>query len=291
MALEITMRWQGREQSSNIEDRRGMRIGRVGGIGGAGAIIVALIALYFGEDPSAVLQNLQGEPASVTGEPYQESAREAQSRQIIAVVLKDTEQTWQQLFAANGKQYQEPRLVLFSGAVQSACGTAQSAVGPFYCSADSQVYIDLSFYDDLKSRFGAPGDFAQAYVVAHEVGHHVQHLLGTSDKVHLAQQRNASQANTLSVRLELQADCYAGVWAQHAGAARQLLESGDVEEGLAAASAIGDDRLQMQTRGYIAPESFTHGSSAQRVRWFKRGLQSGNMVSCDTFAQRANTDL
>jgi len=285
------MRWRGREQSGNIEDRRGMSAGRVGGIGGVGAIIVTLIALYLGKDPAAVLQELEqtGAPGAQQAGPYQESSQEAEARQMVAVVLKDTEQTWQQLFAAAGQRYAEPRLVLFSGAVQSACGTADSAVGPFYCSGDQQVYIDLSFYDDLKNRFGAPGDFAQAYVIAHEVGHHIQNLLGTSAKVHAARQRGSeAQANAMSVRLELQADCYAGIWAHHADASRQLLESGDVEEGLAAASAIGDDRLQMQSRGYVAPESFTHGSSAQRVRWFKRGLAAGQVSSCDTFAARAS---
>jgi uncharacterized protein len=181
---------------------------------------------------------------------------------------------------------------LFSGAVQSACGQADAAVGPFYCPGDNKVYIDLSFYDDLKTRFGAPGDFAQAYVIAHEVGHHVQNLLGTSSKVHAAQQRGSeAQANALSVRLELQADCFAGIWAHHADASRQLLESGDIEEGLAAASAIGDDRLQMQSRGYVAPESFTHGSSAQRVRWFKQGLKAGQVASCDTFAAKSDSTL
>jgi predicted metalloprotease len=286
------MRWQDREQSSNVEDRRGMSVGRVGGIGGVGAIIVTLIALYLGKDPSEVLQGLE-EPAGPqqTG-PYQESAQEAESRQLVSVVLRDTEQTWQQIFAAAGQRYEDPHLVLFSGAVQSACGSANAAVGPFYCSGDHKVYIDLSFYDDLKTRFGAPGDFAQAYVIAHEVGHHVQNLLGTSAKVQAAKQNGSeAQANALSVRVELQADCYAGIWAHNANESRQLLESGDVEEGLNAASAIGDDRLQMQARGYVAPESFTHGSSAQRVRWFKRGLETGKVASCDTFSQRSSKDL
>jgi predicted metalloprotease len=286
------MRWQNREQSSNVEDRRGMSVGRVGGIGGVGAIIVTLIALYLGKDPTELLQGLdQAGPEQQAG-PYQESAHEAESRQLVAVVLRDTEQTWQQLFSAAGKQYEDPHLVLFSRAVQSACGTGQAAMGPFYCPGDRKVYIDLSFYDDLKTRFGAPGDFAQAYVIAHEVGHHVQNLLGTSNKVQAARQ-NASeaQANALSVRLELQADCYAGIWAHNANESRQLLESGDVEEGLNAATAIGDDRLQKQSRGNVVPESFTHGSSAQRVRWFKRGIETGKVASCDTFSQRSSTDL
>jgi len=279
------MRWRGREQSSNVEDRRGMSARRVGGIGGVGAIVVALIAMYFGQDPGVVLQGLnEGAPTTESNAPYQESAHEAEMREMIGVVLKDTETTWHQIFNAAGKQYQEPRLVLFTNAVQSACGSASAAVGPFYCSGDNQVYIDLSFFDDLKSRFGAPGDFAQAYVVAHEVGHHVQNLLGTSAQVHRAkQQASEADANALSVRLELQADCYAGIWAHHADASRQFLESGDVAEGLAAATAIGDDRLQMQSRGYVTPESFTHGSSEQRVRWFKRGLQSGRTNECSTF--------
>jgi len=280
------MRWRGREQSGNVEDRRGMSARRAGGIGGVGAIVVALIAVYFGQDPSVILQGLNEAtgPATESNAPYQESAHEAEMREMIGVVLKDTETTWQQIFTAAGKQYQEPRLVLFTNAVQSACGSANAAVGPFYCSGDNQVYIDLSFFDELKSRFGAPGDFAQAYVVAHEVGHHVQNLLGTSEQVHRAkQQSSAAEANVLSVRLELQADCYAGIWAHHADASRQLLESGDVAEGLAAATAIGDDRLQMQARGYVTPESFTHGSSEQRVRWFKRGLASGRPNDCNTF--------
>jgi predicted metalloprotease len=280
------MRWRGREQSSNVEDRRGMSARRVGGIGGVGAIIVALIAVYFGQDPSVVLQGLNqaAGPGTETSEPYQESAQEAEMRQMIGVVLKDTEQTWQEIFTAAGKQYAEPRLVLFAEAVQSACGSASSAVGPFYCSGDQQVYIDLSFFNDLSQRFGAPGDFAQAYVVAHEVGHHVQNLLGTLGQVHRAKQQSSeTDANALQVRIELQADCYAGIWAHHASASRQLLESGDVEEGLAAATAIGDDRLQKQAQGYVTPESFTHGTSAQRVRWFKRGLESGRANDCNTF--------
>ena len=201
------------------------------------------------------------------------------------MVLADTEDTWGELFKAGGRTYVDPKLVLFSGAVQSACGFAQAAVGPFYCPADQKVYIDLSFYRDLRDRFHAPGDFAEAYVIAHEVGHHVQNLLGISDKVHAAQERGSeAQANALSVRLELQADCLAGVWAYHANRARHILEAGDVEEGLNAASQIGDDRMQMRARGYVSPESFTHGSSEQRVRWFKRGLESGSTKSCDTFA-------
>lgn len=277
------MRWQGRRGSSNIEDKRGTRYGRAGGIG-IGTILLALVAMYFGQDPAVVLQNAQ--QAAPAGEqvPYQETAEEGQLREFISVVLADTEETWGQIFSAAGRSYEQPALVLFSGAVESACGFAQAAVGPFYCPADHKVYIDLSFYQELQSRFGAPGDFAQAYVVAHEVGHHVQTLLGIAEKNMAARQRTSeTAANALSVRQELQADCFAGIWAHNADRLRQLLEQGDIEEGLNAASAIGDDRLQKQSRGTVSPESFTHGSSEQRVRWFKRGYESGSVPSCDTF--------
>lgn len=282
------MRWQGRPESSNIEDRRGFRVSRGVGVGGIGAVIVALIAIYFGQDPSAVLQSLQqSDTGSETAVPFQETSEEKQRREFVSVILADTEQTWDALFAGSGRQYQHPSLVLFSEAVKSACGLAQTAVGPFYCAEDQKVYIDLSFYDELQKRFGAPGEFAQAYVIAHEVGHHVQNLLGKLPQVHERQQQAGErEANALSVRLELQADCYAGVWAYHANRSRQLLEEGDVEQGLNAASAIGDDKLQMQARGYVSPDSFTHGTSAQRVRWFKTGLESGDVARCDTFAAR-----
>lgn len=281
------MRWQGRAGSNRIEDRRGVRIGKAGGIGGVGAIVIALIAMYFGQDPTAVLEQMGGGQTTTEQVPYQESAGEAQTREFISVVLADTEQTWGQIFAAAGGRYEEPNLVLFSQAVESACGFAEAAVGPFYCPGDHKVYIDLSFYDELKSRFGAPGDFAQAYVVAHEVGHHVQALMGISEKVHQARaSQSPAEANAMSVRLELQADCFAGIWAYHADRSRQLLEAGDIEEGLNAASAIGDDRLQQQSRGYVTPESFTHGSSAQRVAWFKRGYAAGQVSACDTFGAR-----
>lgn len=282
------MRIEGRRRSSNVEDRRGMRFTRGGGIG-LGAIVLALIAMYFGQDPAIVLQNVQQDSGSVQSEQgeYQESPEEAQIRERIEVVLADTEDTWNPIFAANGRTYEEPRLVLFSGAVESACGFAEAAVGPFYCPSDRRVYIDLSFYADLQGRFGAPGDFAQAYVIAHEVGHHVQTLLGISERTQAARSRaNEAQANALSVRQELQADCFAGIWAHNADRARQLLEAGDIEEGLNAASAIGDDRLQRQSRGYVSPDSFTHGSSAQRVRWFKRGVETGSVNECDTFSAR-----
>ena len=279
------MRWQGRQGSSNIEDRRGVRFGRAGGIG---TIVLALIAIYFGQDPSVVLQGVQ--PSAPTSEqgPYQESPEEAQLREFVSVVLADTEQTWGDIFDQMGRTYEEPRLGLFSGAVESACGFAEAAVGPFYCPGDHKVYIDLSFYQELQNRFGAPGDFAQAYVVAHEIGHHVQTLLGISER-NMADRQRASEveANALSVKQELQADCFAGIWAHNADRSRQLLEQGDIEEGLNAAAAIGDDRLQKQARGYVAPESFTHGSSEQRVRWFKRGLESGSLQACDTFAAKS----
>ena len=280
------MRWSGRRGSDNIEDRRGIRFGRAGGIG-LGTIVLALLAVYFGQDPSIVLQNVQPSQPQSEQVPYQESADEARLREFISVVLADTEETWGSIFAAAGRTYEEPALVLFSGAVESACGFAQAAVGPFYCPADHKVYIDLSFYQDLQSRFGAPGDFAQAYVVAHEIGHHVQTLLGISEQTMAMRQRVSEvEANALSVRQELQADCFAGIWAHNADRSRQLLESGDIEEGLNAASAIGDDRMQRQARGYVSPESFTHGSSEQRVRWFTRGFETGSMQSCDTFGSR-----
>jgi hypothetical protein len=280
------MRWAGRRRSSNVEDRRGVRFKGVGGIG-IGTVVLALIAIYFGQDPSVVLQGVQSSGVQSEQVPYQESADEAQLREFISVVLADTEDTWNALFASAGRTYEEPVLVLFSGAVESACGFAQAAVGPFYCPADHRVFIDLSFYRDLQDRFGAPGDFAQAYVIAHEVGHHVQTLLGISEQT-MAARRSASQAeaNALSVRQELQADCFAGIWAHNADRSRQLLETGDIEEGLNAARAIGDDRLQRQSQGYIAPESFTHGSSEQRARWFKRGYESGEVAACDTFAAK-----
>jgi predicted metalloprotease len=277
------MRWQGRQGSSNIEDRRGVRFGRAGGIG-IGSIVLALIAIYFGQDPSVVLQGVQpSAPTSQEG-PYEETPEEAQSREFVGVVLADTEETWGQIFSQAGRTYEQPKLVLFSGAVESACGFAEAAVGPFYCPGDHKVYIDLSFYQELQNRFGAPGDFAQAYVVAHEIGHHVQTLLGISERNMAARQRaGEAEANALSVRQELQADCFAGIWAHNADRSRQLLEQGDIEEGLNAAAAIGDDRLQKQARGYVAPESFTHGSSEQRVRWFKRGFETGSVQACDTF--------
>ncbi len=283
---------EGRRQSSNIEDRRGMRPVRTGVGLSIGGVLFLVVLSFMGVDVRpflgmAVQQQAPAPQASQPDQPYQESAQEAKLREMTAVVLADTEDTWKAILPRYGVQYVEPTLVLFSGAVESACGAAESAMGPFYCPSDQKVYIDMSFYDELSSRFGAPGDFAQAYVVAHEVGHHVQNLLGTSQKVHDAQQRSSkAQANALSVRLELQADCYAGVWAKNAAQSRQLLEAGDVEEGLNAASAIGDDRLQKQAQGYVVPDAFTHGSSAQRVQWFRTGLEAGSLEACDTFGAR-----
>ena len=280
------MRWQGRRASSNVEDRRGgARTSRVGG--GLGVLALALVAVYFGADPSILLNAVEPQVGSSGPSGYEESAEDAELRQFVSVVLADTEEGWQQIFAAQGKRYEEPRLVLFSDAVDSECGFARAAVGPFYCPADRKVYIDLSFYEDLRTRFGAPGDFAQAYVIAHEVGHHVQTLLGIAERTQAARERATQrESNALSVRQELQADCLAGVWAHGAASARGLLEPGDIEEALSAASAIGDDRLQRQAGGYVSPDSFTHGSSEQRVRWFRRGFESGKIESCDTFSAR-----
>ena len=248
--------------------------------GGIGGLIVLVIALLLGTDPGQV-SNVN--PTS-NFDPASLSAEDRELADFVSVVLADTEDTWSVLFAADNREYREPTLVLFTDAVESACGFAQSAVGPFYCPADEKVYIDLSFYRDLKERYGAPGDFAQAYVIAHEVGHHVQNLLGISEQVQSAQQGLGTiDANRLSVMQELQADCFAGVWAHNADEARDLLEQGDVEEGLNAASSIGDDRLQMESQGRVTPDSFTHGSSAQRVNWFQTGLESGDVNSCNTF--------
>jgi uncharacterized protein len=282
------MRWQMGRRSDNIEDQRGMPVGRGAVVGGGiGTVVLVLLALYFGVDPSVVLQGVDpGDSRSVSSVQQQQRAPAGDEplKDFVSVILADTEDTWGELFQRMGRQYQRPHLVLFSGAVQSACGFAEAAVGPFYCPGDRKLYIDLSFYRDLRDKLGAPGDFAQAYVIAHEVGHHVQNLLGIAERVQAAQgKRGRTEANALQVRMELQADCLAGVWANNAQRARNLLESGDIEEGLNAASAIGDDRLQRQAQGRVVPESFTHGSSAQRVRWFKRGIDSGDPGQCDTF--------
>lgn len=276
------MRWEDGRRSDNVEDRRGMRIGRRAAGGGIGTILLVLLALYFGVDPSVIINQTQvSVPGGLESAPRPGGPGEDRLAQFVSVVLADTEDVWNEIFASMGKKYQEPTLVLFSGAVESACGFASEAVGPFYCPADHKLYIDLSFYSDLQNKFGAPGDFAQAYVIAHEVGHHVQNLLGIADKVQSLRARaSQAEANALSVRMELQADCFAGVWSYHAQRARQVLEAGDIEEGLNAAKSIGDDRL---SRGRLTPDSFTHGSSAQRVRWFKRGIDSGDIAQCNTF--------
>ena len=280
------MRWRGGRRSSNIEDRRGSRAttGILGG--GIGTIVLILVAMYFGVDPTFMIEGMQSTStsSSVGTQPTEEDLKNDPMADMIAVVIGDTEDVWREIFAATGQRYVAPTLVMFTGATRSACGMGQAAMGPFYCPADQKAYIDLSFYDDMRTRFKAPGDFAQAYVIAHEIGHHVQNLLGISGKVHsMKQQVSKVEGNQLSVRLELQADCFAGVWAHRADKARNILESGDVEEALNAASAIGDARLQRQSRGTVVPESFTHGTSEQRPRWFRTGLESGNPDSCNTF--------
>ena len=315
------MRWQNGRRSDNIEDRRGRsgmpggfrfplpripRAGLPGGMGGGfprmsyprgargggiGCLGLLLIALFF-----MVMLDIgpfgPGTDTSLTTAPpvNLDPSAPAQGDELadfVSVVLADTEDTWHAIFSAAGMTYREPTLVLFTGATQTACGVGQQATGPFYCPLDQKLYIDLGFYDELRSRFRAPGDFAQAYVIAHEVGHHVQTLLGISQDVQNAQQRASRvEANELSVRMELQADCLAGIWAHHADRSRQILEEGDIEEGLNAAAAIGDDRIQRETQGWVVPDSFTHGSSAQRVRWFQRGLETGDLNACDTFSAR-----
>jgi predicted metalloprotease len=280
------MRWQGRPESGQVEDRRGF-----GGRGvtlGCGTILIALIISWLtGTDPIRLIQLLGGgSPSASTEAPPGGPPAEGQpdeGRKFVSVVLADTEQTWQEVFAASGKTYELPKLVLYTGAAETACGYGSAAQGPFYCPLDRKVYLDLSFFDELDSRFGAPGDFAQAYVIAHEVGHHVQNLLGIEGKVRNLRERvSEERGNELSVRLELQADCLAGVWGHH-GAKKGLLEPGDAEEGLRAAASIGDDRLQRMSTGRVQPESFTHGSSAQRVEWLRRGLESGDPGACGTF--------
>jgi uncharacterized protein len=286
------MRLGGARESSNVEDRRGMGIGggKMAVGGGCGTLIIIIIALIFGVDPSQLLSG-GGGPVEGPAPTQQQRPGPQQSdtqSQFIRRVLGTTEDVWNDIFRRNGSDYREPTLQIFSGQTSTACGRAGASVGPFYCPADEKVYIDLSFYDDLQTRFRAPGDFAQAYVIAHEVGHHVQQLLGTSDKVTQLQQRARSeaQANDLSVRLELQADCYAGVWGFYAKQ-RDILDPGDLEEALRAASAIGDDRLQREGGGRVVPDSFTHGSSEQRMRWFRAGFDTGDIRRCDTFSTRS----
>jgi predicted metalloprotease len=278
------MRWEDEEKSGNVEDRRGMPVSRGMVGGGIGTVILVLVALYFGIDPSVILQSVPDSGPPAATQQQQHPAGKDPMVDFVSVVLADTEKTWHGVFRSYGRTYEEPKLVLFTGAVQSACGFAQAATGPFYCPEDHKVYIDLAFYEDLKNRFKAPGDFAQAYVIAHEVGHHVQNQLGITQKVQSTMQRaSRADANRLSVRMELQADCLAGVWGYHADKSRHILEAGDLEEALRAASAIGDDRIMKQSRGTIVPDAFTHGTSEQRVRWFKRGFETGDLNQCDTF--------
>ncbi len=282
------MKWREARRSENVEDRRGVRVGRASaGIGGVGLLLLVVVGLLTGQNPLDLIQQIGPVPDTAqvgTGGPgAAPPAGEDAGGDFARAVLGDTEEAWGRIFSAAGRRYAEPTLVLFTDSVDSACGFTSSAVGPFYCPGDSKVYLNLGFFDELSRRFGAAGDFASAYVIAHEVGHHVQNLLGIESQVsRLRQRADESEANALSVKLELQADCFAGVWGHHA-ARKNLLEEGDVEEGLAAAEAIGDDRIQRQTRGYVVPESFTHGSSAQRAEWLKRGLQFGEVQRCDTF--------
>ena len=299
------MRWKAGRRSQNIEDARGRTASRGAGGGGipvglfrllgtkTGLIIagIAVIGMFFGVDPLMVLGLLtgNGQVTSQSAAPSRPVTAEQQKlADFVSVVLADTEDTWKVLFQEQGMQYRDPTLVLFSGSVNSACGHAQAAMGPFYCPGDQKVYIDLSFYQDLKQRHNAPGDFAQAYVIAHEVGHHVQTLLGVSAQVRQKQKSvSKAQANQLQVRMELQADCFAGLWANKANTARNILEEGDIDEALNAASQIGDDTLQKQGQGYVVPESFTHGSAKQRSRWFRQGFQLGTLAACDTLAANA----
>ena len=287
------MRWQMGRRSQNIEDRRGMggpgfgRGARVAGGGGLGIVAIALIAMFLGVDPALILNTLPMDEGF--GPPMTEEARRApppgdEAAEFVSAVLAQTEDSWAGILAARGQAYEPPQLVLFDGSVQSACGISGAATGPFYCPADRKVYIDLSFFTELEKRFGAGGDFAQAYVIAHEIGHHVQTLFGITQEVsRLRQRTDTRSANQLSVMAELQADCFAGVWAAHTEARTQVLEPGDVEEGINAASAVGDDRIQAQMGGRVVPDAFTHGSAAQRARWFMRGLETGDIDACDTF--------
>jgi len=284
--------WRGQRESDNVEDRRGAPLGRTAVVGGGvGTVVLALLYMFLGGDPRDVLEGIQPQPAADAPRDdapraVQESERERDARHFVAVVLAETEDVWRAEFRGRGAEYAEPHLVLYRGEVASACGEAAAAMGPFYCPGDVRVFLDLGFFDELATRFGAPGEFARAYVIAHEVGHHVQNLLGISAKVHAAQERgDPARANELSVRLELQADCLAGVWANRSTSALKL-SAGDIDAALGAASAVGDDRLQRQARGYVTPDSFTHGTSAQRMRWFRRGVEAGGLGACDTFRSR-----
>ncbi|HTJ22030.1 MAG TPA: neutral zinc metallopeptidase [Gemmatimonadaceae bacterium] len=278
------MRWSPGGPSRNVEDRRGSSLGMPVGIGGT--VILLILSLVFGRDfiSGSGDQTVQQSPGEAA--PVQQTPEEAKEVQFVSFVLDTAQVTWAQLLPATMRTpWHDAKLVLFRNATQTGCGVGQTAMGPFYCPLDEKIYIDLAFYDELRSRFGAPGDFAQAYVITHELGHHVQHLLGTDEQVRRAQEANPDAANALSVRLELQADCYAGVWG-HATQQEQILEAGDIEEGLNGAAAVGDDRIQRQTTGHINTDSFTHGSSAQRVSWFKKGFASGDPRDCDTFSGR-----
>ena len=288
------MRWRGMRRSSNVEDRRGSRIGlpiplplggRQAGVGGIGGLILLLfVAWIFGISPLELLSGVEGTYVGPDGMPAEQSPEEEEQAEFVAAVLGDTEDTWTEVFASEGKDYPEPTLVMFTSQVRSACGFASAASGPFYCPLDEKVYIDLAFYDELKRRFAAPGDFAQAYVVAHEVGHHIQNLLGILPELDRARQRlSETDANRLSVRIELQADCFAGVWA-HFTERKDLLEEGDIDEALNAAQQIGDDAIQKRMQGYVVPETFNHGTSAQRQSWFRRGYESGALEACDTLS-------
>ena len=282
------MKWEGNRESGNVEDRRGGG-GRLGGRSiGIGTIVIALLGSYFlGVNPMTIIGLLSGGPVQTQQAPVQETPADDQMARFVRTVLADTEDTWGAIFRENGGNYQQPRLVLFTGRTPTACGTGDTAAGPFYCPGDQKIYIDLAFYQTMRERFHVASDFAQAYVIAHEVGHHVQHITGIMDKVNQARRSGTEkQANAISVRIELQADCFAGVWAHHADRARGILEQGDVESALKAASAIGDDALQRQAQGYVVPDSFTHGTSEQRVRWFKQGIESGDLNTCNTFAAR-----
>ncbi|MDO4696856.1 MAG: neutral zinc metallopeptidase [Neisseria sp.] len=279
------MRWQGRQQSSNIEDRRGQGGGGRGPVGGILGIIVLLVGAYYGVDLSGIVGTPSFGPAEMSQPSKLDKQYEAQLGELAAVVLKDTETAWHEYFARYGEKYKPATMVLYTGGTRTACGTGQAAMGPFYCPADQKIYLDLSFYEDMRTKLGASGDTAFGYVIAHEVGHHVQNLLGTLPKIHQAQQsaRSKAEANALSVKLELQADCYAGIWAKYAQKAN-LLEPGDIEEAMKAAEAVGDDRLQQRSQGYVVHDSFTHGSSEQRMAWFRRGFESGDHRQCNTFS-------
>ncbi len=277
------MRWRGERESSNIEDRRGISAGRVAVGGGLGTIVIMVLALLFGVNPQRLLEQLPSDQPSEVQSSRPQNPEEEELKQFVGVVLAKSEDVWSDVFRQNGRQYREPTLVLFTDQVRSACGIAGAAVGPFYCPADEKVYIDLAFYEELRRQFSAPGDFAQAYVVAHEVGHHVQKLLGITERVDAMTARaDEAAANQLSVRLELQADFFAGVFARYVQN-QGLLEAGDIDEALRAASAVGDDQIQKRTTGYVVPDSFTHGTSEQRLRWFRKGYETGDIRQGDTF--------